>query len=212
MRSGVLGLFKFGESVHIEEFCTLGRLYMRSLGDFRRIEADELRGDRKEGTHWTFPSDQVKLQMETNGVFQSIPEISGPIRYSRDRDQSINVFCMYALCRKDPQTLIDPRNFGFGDTYVLLKDGDEFLRRVRNSLVPKDQQLGWRLVEYVDPATYSGHMGAFRKFNSFQYQSEFRVAMVPGRGEDFRLDIGDLSDIAIVGKLSEVNSHIKIED
>lgn len=211
MSSGVPGLFKFGKNVHIEEFCTLGRLYMKSLCDFRRIEADAVRSDRKEGTHWTFPSDQVKLQMEINGVFQDIPEISGPIRYSRDRDQSINVFCMYALRRKDPQTLIDPKNFGFGDTYILLKDGDEFLRRVRNSPVPQGQQLSWQLVEYVAPATYSGHMGAFRKFNSFEYQSEFRVAMVPGRGEAFSLDIGDLSDITTVGKLSEVNNHIKIE-
>lgn len=154
MSSGVPGLFKFGKNVHIEEFCTLGRLYMKSLCDFRRIEADALRSDRKEGTHWTFPSDQVKLQMEINGVFQDIPEISGPIRYSRDRDQSINVFCMYALRRKDPQTLIDPKNFGFGDTYVLLKDGDEFLRRVRNSPVPQGQQLSWQLVEYVASATF----------------------------------------------------------
>lgn len=54
-------------------------------------------------------------------------------------------------------------------------------------------------------------MSLFTKFNSFQYQSEFRIAMAPGTGKNFCLDIGDLSDITMVGKLSEVNNHIKVE-
>ncbi len=33
MSSGVLGLFKFGKQGHIEEFCRLGRLFMRPLAE-----------------------------------------------------------------------------------------------------------------------------------------------------------------------------------
>ena len=159
--TGVLGLLKFGEQSHIEEFCKLGRLFMKPLREFRRLEADELRGDRNEGVHWTLPSEQTKLQMEMDGVFRDIPGISGPIRYSRDLDQSVNVFCMYALRRRDSQSLVDPKNFIFGDTYVLLTDGDEFLKRVRKAVLPQDQQLRWHLVEYVDPTTHMGPMGIF---------------------------------------------------
>jgi hypothetical protein len=100
--------------------------------------------------------------MEIGEVFHDIPGISGPIRYSRDR-----------------------MNFDFGDTHALLKDGDEFLRRVRNFPVPEGQRLSWQLVTYVDPTTHSGHMGVFTKYDSFQYQSEFRIAMVRELGKSF---------------------------
>lgn len=209
--TGVLGLFKFGQESHIEEFCKLGRLFMQPLRKFRRLEADELRGDSNEGTHWTFPSEQVKLQMEVEGKFRDIPGISGPIRYSRDADQNVNVFCMYALRRENPQLLIDPRNFAFGDAYALLMDGDDFLRRVRKALLPQGQELRWQLVDYVDSRIHAGPMGIFSKFTHFQYQSEFRIALLPGMGEDFSLDIGDLSDIITTGKLSDINGHIKVE-
>lgn len=211
MSTGVLGLFKFGEQTHIEEFCKLGRLFMKPIWKFRRSEADELRGDTSEGTHWTFPSDKVKLQMEVEGEFRDIPGISGPIRYSRDADQNVNVFCMYALRCGNPQLLIDPRNFAFGDAYVLLIDGDDFLRRVRKALLPHGQKLRWQLVDYVDSKIHAGPMGIFSKFTHFQYQSEFRIALLPGTGEDFFFDIGDLSDITTTGKLPDVNNHIKVE-
>lgn len=79
--------------------------------------------------------------MKVDGVYRDFPGIAGPIRNFRDQDQNVNVFCMYALRRKTPQTLVDPKNFSFGDTYVLLKDGDEFLRRVRQAVIPTGQQL-----------------------------------------------------------------------
>lgn len=173
MSTGVLGLFKFGKESDIEKFCRLGQLFMRTLNDFRRDEADELRGDENEGTHWTIQPDLAKLQMEVDGVFREIPGIVGPIRYSRDLDKGVNIFCMYALRRRNPQTLIDLKNFSFGDTYVLLKDGDEFLRRVRRASIPNGQQLCWRLVEYVDPNTYSGAMGIFSKFSTFNTRVSF---------------------------------------
>lgn len=211
MSTGVLGLFKFGKESDIEKFCRLGQLFMQPLREYRSREDDELRSDKDEGVSWITQPDLAKLQLEVDGVFQAIPKIVGPIRYSRDKDQDVNVFCMYALRRKTPQTLIDPKNFAFGDTYVLLKDGDEFLRRVRQAVIPTGQQLDWRLVEYFARNRYSGPMDIYSKFNNFQYQSEFRIALVPGMGEKYFLNIGDLSDITMTGKLSEINNHIKVE-
>jgi len=161
MSTGVLGLFKFGKDSDIENFCRLGQLFMRPLNEFRSFEADELRGDNDEGTSWTMQPDLAKLRMEVDGVFRDVPGIAGPIRHSPDQDQNVNVFCMYALRRMNPQTLVDPKNFRFGDTYVLLKDGDESLQRVRQAAVPGDQQLRWQLVDYLERSTYSGRMGIF---------------------------------------------------
>ncbi len=211
MSTGVLGLFKFGKESDIEKFCRLGQLFMQPLREYRNREDDELRSDKDEGASWTIQPDLAKLQMEVDGVFRAIPGIVGPIRYSRDQDQDVNVFCMYALCRKTPQTLVDPKNFSFGDTYVSLKDGDEFLRRVRQAVIPTGQQLHWQLVEYLERNTYSGPMGIFSKFNNFQYQSEFQIVLTPGMGEKYFLNIGDLSDITMTGKLLEINNQIKVE-
>jgi hypothetical protein len=144
-------LFKFGEKPNIEKFCRLGQLFKRPLHELRSLEADKLRGDKNEGVRWAIQPDQAKLQTEIDGVFRDIPGIVGPIRYSRDQDQNVNVFCMYALCRTNPQVLIDHKNFLFGDTYALLKDGDEFLRRVRRAVMPNGQQLRWRLVNMLIP-------------------------------------------------------------
>jgi hypothetical protein len=209
--TGVLGLFKFGEEPNIEKFFRLGQLFMRPLHELRSLEADELRGDKNEGVRWTIQPDQAKLQTEIGGAFRDIPGIAGSIRYFPDQDQNVNVSCMYALRRRNPQTLVNPENFRFGDTYVLLKDGDEFLRRVRQAIIPSGQQLCWQLVKYFEWGTYSGPMGIFSKFGHFQYQSEFRIALVPGTGKQEFLNVGDLSDITMMGKLSEINQHIKVE-
>jgi len=206
----VLGIFRFGRQPHIEEFSKLGRLYMKPISYFRELERDHLRGDPVEGTTWTMPSSKAELQVEVHGEFQTIPGITGAVRFSSDRDSTLNVFCMYALRLKHRETLIDPRNFTFGDTYATLLDADEFLRRVQRASIPPGQQLQYRLVEYVSPTEYLGPMGAFRKFANFEYQSEFRIAVVPGTGGDFGLDVGDLSDLVLTGELQGVNNRIRV--
>jgi hypothetical protein len=54
-------------------------------------------------------------------------------------------------------------------------------------------------------------MEIFSKFSYFRYQSEFRIALVPGTGKQEFLNVGDLSDITMTGKLSEINQHIKVD-
>jgi hypothetical protein len=66
------------------------------------------------------------------------------------------------------------------------------------------------LVEYVDPRTYIGKMGVFRKFSAFAFQSEARLALLPGTGAPYSLRLGSLSDIAMLASLIEINQRIKI--
>jgi len=53
-------------------------------------------------------------------------------------------------------------------------------------------------------------VGIFRKDSRFAYQSEFRVALLPGAGIPYELKIGDLSDIVMVGPLCELNQRLRI--
>jgi hypothetical protein len=207
----VLGLFKFGKRVHMEELVREGLLYMRPLEDFVCMEADEFRADRDEGLAHSFAATGAKLQMEHNGEWLHVGTIVGPIR-SPDLDlRKANVFCMHAFRDVHVETMVDPRNLRSADTYVAFTDGDEFIRRVREEAKRQELDLDWRLVEYVDPNTYRGRMGIFRKYSPFSYQSEFRFAILPGTGKPYSLRVGDLSDITMMGDLPRLNERIRVK-
>jgi hypothetical protein len=206
----VLALFKFGKRGHIDQFVHEGHIYMNSLNYFKRLEGDMLRTDKDESASYSIQADGAKLRMEHNGKWVDIGTLRGPLVSSDGSEHITNVFCMYAFRESISKSLVDPRNFDFGDTYAILKDGDEFLRRVHATAKKENIVLKQGLVEYVDKATYNGAMGVFRKFSNFAYQSEFRLSVVTRKDTPFSLRIGDISDISMIGPLTELNKRIKI--
>jgi hypothetical protein len=61
-------------------------------------------------------------------------------------------------------------------------------------------------VEYLDPDVYHGEVGAFRKFKSFAYQSEWRVLVDPTNEDIFWLHLKDgIEDISVIASTSEIN-------
>ncbi len=145
----VFGLLKFGKRAHIEEFTREGHLYMNTLTYFAGLENEMLRGDKDEGTILCMQSDKAKLSIEIEGEFKEIPGIIGPILFREDANLTANVFCMYAVRDNQGPILVDPQNFGFGNTYVLLTKGDEFLRRVKVAAEKAGKTLQWNLVTYI---------------------------------------------------------------
>jgi hypothetical protein len=202
-------LLKFGASRHIEQFAQ-GLLFMNTLKHFVEIETSSLRMDSHEGTSHMLRGDGAILQVEVNRQFTPIGEIQGPIRYQPDILMNANVFCMHALRENAPDTFVDPRNFDFGDTFAVITDFDEFVRRVRAAALGTGQELQWNLVEYIDETSYVGPVGVFKKVSSFAYQSEFRMVLRPGTGAALRLDVGNLSDIVILGRLPDLNDCLRI--
>jgi hypothetical protein len=219
----VLGVFKFGASEHIEQFAR-GLLYMNTLKHFVEIETSSLRKDSHEGTSHLRQGDgailQIKITAEVakafnmpsaDGQFKPIANLRGPIRFRPDALQSVNVFCMYALRESAADTLVDAKNFGFGDSFALLKDFDEFIKRVEAAVPGTGQELRYDLVKYIDDTSYEGPVGIFKKLSDFSYQSEFRIGLFPGTGAPLRLQVGDLSDIVILGRLPELNERLRVQ-
>ena len=206
----VLGLFKFGKHDHIEEFVREGHLFMNTLAYFRELEADFLMADKHEGAVYCVQADGAQLCMQHGEKWVDIGTICDQILPSDGSEHTTNVFCMYAFQESAYDSLVDSRNFDFGDTFAVLTKGDEFLRRVYAAATLDNVKLRQGLVEYVEKSTYNGPMGIFRKFSDFAYQSEFRIAVLSGTNGPFSLRVGDLSDISIVGNLSELNERIKI--
>jgi hypothetical protein len=161
-------------------------------------------------TEFDAAADGGTLSVEMNGQWASVGTIVGGLEFSHPDTQEANVFCMYAFRASQAGTLIDPRNLGFGDTFVIFTNTDEFLRRARAEAQRRSLELKSGLVEYVDRRTYTGKMGVFRKFSEFAFQSEARLALLPGTGAPYSLRLGSLSDIAMLASLSEINQRIKI--
>jgi hypothetical protein len=206
----VLAIFKFGKREHIDQFVHEGHIYMNSLKYFKTLEGDLQRTDKYEGASYNLQADGAKLRMEQNGKWVDVATIRNQIVSSDGNEHLTKVFCMYALLESKSKGLVDPRNFEFGDTFVILKDGDEFLRRVYATAKKENIVLKQGCVEYIDKAKYNGAMGVFRKFSEFAYQSEFRLSVVTEKETPFSLRVGDISDISMVGPFAELNKRIKI--
>lgn len=69
--------------------------------------------------------------------------------------------------------------------------------RLTDSAIPHARGIRRDLVEYV-PKRYAGDMGAFRKFETFAWQNEFRVGVDPlvARAGHIDLTMGSIGDIA----------------
>jgi hypothetical protein len=210
----LLALFKFGKREHMEKFVSEGLLYMNTLEHFRRLEACSVRGDPNEGISHSFAAEGGKLgfKVKIDDEYQSIGTLAGPIQGRQADLMKTNVFCMYGPRASNTTILVDPRNMAFGDTFVLLKYGDEFLRRAKEAARKSGHQMLCHMVHYVDQRTYRGEMGPFRKYSEFAYQNEVRLALLPGTGAVHELRLGDLSDIvALTAPLADINNRIRIE-
>jgi hypothetical protein len=218
----VLGMFRFGPSKYIDQFAQ-GLLYMNTLKYFVEQETNSLRRDSHEGTSHLRKGDGAILQIEmtpevakafnmpADGEFKPIANLRGPIRFQPDALQSVNVFCMYALRESASDTFVDAGNLGFGDTFALLTDFDEFMKRVKAAVPRTGQELRYDLVKYIDDTSYEGPVGIFKKLSDFSYQSEFRIGLFPGTGAPVPLQVGNLSDIVILGRLSELNDRLRVQ-
>jgi hypothetical protein len=196
----------------MEELVTKGHVYMPPLSYFVELESDALRADRAEGCTRSVVADGFRLDVQVDGEWKPVGGIVGPVRFRDGTLLSANVYCTYALLDNGAASLVDTRNYEFGDTYVVFTDGDEFLRRVRAAASRLGIKLEASLVEYVEETTYTGPMGIFRKYSAFAYQSECRLALLPGAGEPFSLRVGDLSDIALIGELAQLNKRIRLSE
>lgn len=66
------------------------------------------------------------------------------------------------------------------------------------------------LVNYVPRGHHNGKMGIFKKFDTYSYQNEYRFVLTSGFSTPYKLIIGDISDITIIGASSDINNHIEV--
>lgn len=125
-----------------------------------------------------------------------LPDFASLTIRNADRPH-INILCMYAYNITCPEP-IDTRNLEFGDSAIVLTDKKEFIRRIEKAAKVAGKALIHEFVESVSRISHNGEMGPFRKFDSFDYQNEFRFVLAEGNGKPTVLKIGDIRDITSV--------------
>jgi len=209
----IFSLVKIGKREHLDDFRKTGRMRMPQLATFQSMEDDVGRGDRHDGlTAWLQP-DQCKATFA--GI--ALEGMIKPIMISHDDTALHHVYCLHAITSlRLPAVLeqqapaIEPENFKLGTHALIITNVTEFTNRLQTAARSANINLQAGPVEYVDPDTYHGAIGAFRKFRSFAYQSEWRVLVDPTGSDIFWLQLdGGIEDISIVVESDQINANMK---
>ena len=218
-------LVKFlAEEAHVWDLLD-GRIYANRLSWFREIDEsdDSGRGDKYEGIVGWFQPGKGVLR---SGDMDIMPNIDRPIEIRSNQLDHYNLFCTtYGWVHEDvlnglsdadseelSNTLLVPKLWlSLGQFAVVIKDVDEFIRRMKEAADALGFVIGHKQVEYYDPETYHGVTSAadaiFRKQDRHSYQQEFRfvIATHTEGNEHVTIEIGDIHDIAVGVRTAELN-------
>lgn len=212
-----------------------GRLYMNTLGYFRRYEEGTAANiaDRHEGTISLMQPGQFSMTFtreDLPGWSHTIPEedLAGPSVIQYNKHDLLNVFCVYAVHERGhtfasdddferfvEAQMMKPEVDDLGAYAAVVVDTKAFQERVFHAIQAKGFKAVAALVEYYDPSTFHGtfddSQAVLKKRGEYSHQREYRFALDRGVEVEgaYTLDVGSLRDIAVGCKTSEVNDLIR---
>lgn len=180
-----------------------GHIYMNPLSCFKSMEKSRRQADPAEGAVYSRSVDGWTLEAQEHDSWRTLGATFGTALVHNEGLEAANVYCLHARTEADFGIPFDLSQLDFGEAFVLFLNPGEFLRRLGRAAKSAGHHIEAGFVDYVDPLTHKGPIGAFRKFSQFSEQKEFRVAAIPGTGSPLSLFVDDLSDIAILGETSK---------
>ena len=192
----------FQEDAHARDFMD-GKLFANRLAYFKRIDGSDIRKDADEGA-FMLPREGAVLDLTatnpaTGEVISSIripgSQLAAPIAIRAGWANHVNLFCMYAVYSSDSEDITDGTAHGlkkqftipdgilerFGEHAVVIRNVQEFFRRVTVSAKQQGYGVKGQLVTYYDAET--GTLAAlsyadtvFAKRTEFRHEREFRIS------------------------------------
>lgn len=225
--------FKFGQEDHINQFVKKGELYCNTIDHFRKIEDDNLRGDRVEGSTAVYSENYIQNNKYFNITLGDGPnkitinkeDLIGPVSiYNTEDDdlKSTHIFSMANIYNglkiRSDNKIFDPRVLDFGDTMAMVTDLKSFKDRITKAckIACNNGEIltyAMRPVEYVANDHDSG-WGIFNKFEKYAWQQEVRLALsVPdySPSKPFVLKLGPLEDICRIIKTNKFKNQVHID-
>jgi hypothetical protein len=171
-------LFKYYSDRQWAEGFVEGRMRFWSLGHFRDLEEQGVRGDANEGAGIFAPAGGLDVTNHTQGTRFMMPD-----HELRSRAQGEDIF---VLCASRPLSHQLWRGFG-AVVCIEVVDIPAFCKRVAAALpagavfpgVPGRERIGWR-VDYYNPEESGPRWAlpdriAYSKLRAFKWQDEFRL-------------------------------------
>ena len=183
-----------------------GNVFMRAIscfGDLKnRVEDanNSFRGDSLECLSHSFGNghNPCAYISTPSGIEEIVPNQIGVIDVLKLREK---IFCMYSFeySENDGLILPDKRIEEFGDTAVIITDGNEFLRRIASKIIERYDYKYWisfMRVSYDVDLSQNRFYNEFSKTKSYEWQKEFRIALNLSQGKFDKNTLADLTDYA----------------
>ena len=200
----------FDKEEYADAFIQKGELFCRTLGDFKKSDEEDGRGDRFEAvTDWHQP-DQIKLTItfkDKDGVEKTIPieKLAGPLTVQNNGYDRLNIYCMYAVkapefeesyeteeervaivekingMLKERSTLSD-EVLSLGEFAVFVYQVEDFIGKVKKAAQEKNFACWNGLIGYYDPETFHG---SFKEL-----ESVFRKRNIYEHQNEYRFAFG----------------------
>lgn len=220
-------LIKFGLKENLEKLI-MGQLYMKNLkyyNELENISSNEYVGDKYDG-HIVIQNSEISLyKIDSNELITKIetPILSLDLGYLQSP-----IFCMFMFdfrnCVKkdfEGNKLITEYQFSeyqreklrnFGDYALIIKNGKEFITRIKNAFLTNNYNFSSGFVQYYNSNNVEqmrqinekNSQIAFWKRDKYSYQQEYRILVYDSVEDFLSIDIGNISDITSLIKTDEL--------
>ena len=227
-------LMKFGSEKNLRKL-QAGQLYMKNLKyyvDLENTTGDEDIGDKYDGQMML---QDVKISMYTLDTHKFIARFSAPSSSINLGYLDCPVFCMFVFdYRNHVEEHLEGENLtvkyrfteeqlkkipNFGDSVLIIKNGDEFINRVKKGLLDAGyafardhvQYYAFNNMEHLKQVQGNNSRIAFWKRDKYSYQQEYRFLIHDFVDDYLSVEIGDISDITKLLKTDEfLNTYFEI--
>lgn len=184
---------------------------MNTIEYFRKVEDEELRGDKYEGVSRVINS--LPGTFKISGINREFNYIKAHLRESYDEVLG-NIYSLYAISSKgflNPLDYkFDERNMRFGTHGVMIKNLPLFFNKIESELKKNNLKFNHGFVDYYDKEKVCREITLFEKPLEFEYQKEFRFYVENEKIEPIKIQIGSLKNYAEMFKIEDI-LELKLE-
>ena len=208
-------LLKIGQHKHIKSLLEIGHLHCETIQYFASLKDEIWRGDQYEKAF------NIEFFGNAKMYFQDPKDIHRKcFQINLIKTQFVhsyknhcgNLFCLYAFDASNYQLnepflpLVDDEMIKLGTHVLLIKDSDEFLKRIERELQILNLHSQCDFIKYLDFSTYTGDKTFFQKDLRFKHQNEVRIWIDNPLPKCLDFKIGSIKDIAEVFSVKEFKS------
>lgn len=202
MQHTIIFFLKLGSEENILDLFENGTIYMNTIEYFRKVEDEELRGDKYEGVSRVINS--LPGTFKIPGIEREFNYIKVHLRESY-KEVLGNIYSLYSISSKGYTNPLDfefdKRNLRFGTHGILIKNLPLFFSKIESELKRNNLKFNHGFVDYYDKEEVCKEISLFEKPNEFEYQKEFRFYIENDKIEPIKIQIGSMKDYAEIFKI-----------